>query len=101
MKLSQKELEMTLTSNFVNNDEALKSGLIDGFHSVDTFRLEKFRNKQIKDTKINPFELLQNATKVGEAFTSEEISISEYLDQAEAEFMTSVFNSTLQYDIRI
>ena len=50
---------------------------------------------------INPFELLQNATKVGEAFTSEEISISEYLDQAEAEFMTSVFDSTLQYDIRI
>jgi ClpP class serine protease len=103
LKLNPGDLEKKLGSNFLNTEDAVQCGLLDGFHSVDTLRLEKFRKNKIKEASISQFELIKcfSKTEARDVFSTEEFSINEILTQVEDEFMNYVFDNSLKYDIRI
>ena len=86
----------------IGND-ALDIGLIDGFNSLDAFRMEKYKSFQIKDATISGLDLIQSFKKcqIGDVTTSgsEDLSISEMVNQAECEYISYVLDNTLKFNI--
>lgn len=103
LKLKPEELEKKLGSNFLNTEDAVQCGLLDGFHSVDTLRIEKFRKYKIKEASISQFEYAKcfSKTEAKDFFLTEEFSINEIISQVEDEYMSYVFDNSLKCDIKI
>jgi ClpP class serine protease len=51
LKISKNELENYLNAGILNPHDALKIGLIDGYHSVETLKYEKYKDTPIRNVK--------------------------------------------------
>jgi len=51
LKITKNDLENYLHSGVLNTEEAIKIGLMDGLHSVETLKYKNFKDSSIKNVK--------------------------------------------------
>lgn len=107
LKIGRDKLEDFLNSTLMKNEDAISMGLVDGFASLDTFRLENFPNKiKMKDVKVSQLILLKSLKKTGVSpgdfvngkdltFTS---SINTLIDEINMEFTQHILDNSLKND---
>jgi len=102
LKITKNDLGIYLNSGVLNTEEAIKIGLIDGFHSVETLKYKNFKDSSIKNVKgeVSILKSLMSSKSIDISNLIQQSLIEEFnLSINESEFFMNISDNILKREL--